>query len=110
MTGGEDIAKNKVARFDLIKNHFANKIQVLTYPDPTHKITQDTTLIGDSGATDLFVTQTDANNILQDIRPCNDLEVELPNGQVITSVAEGVWTLGTSPEVNIPGYVFADAD
>ena len=82
----------------------------MPYPDPTHTTTQDITLIGDSGATDLFVTQADAEKILEDMHPCTTMNVELPNGQVITSIAEGTLELGTGPTVSVPGYVFANED
>jgi len=82
----------------------------LPHPDPTHTPTQDITLIGDSGATDLFVTQSDAEKILEDMHPCTAMNVELPNGQVITSIAEGTLELGTGPTVSVPGYVFANED
>ena len=42
------------------------------------------------------------------MQPCDDMNVELPNGQVITSIAEGVLSLGAT--VNVPGYVFANED
>ena len=58
--GGEDSCKANVAFSKVIKNNYANKTKALLYPDPTHTITQDITLIGDSGATDLFVTKSDA--------------------------------------------------
>ena len=74
----------------VIKNNYANKTKALPYPNPTHTTTQDITLTDNSGATDLFVTQADAESILQHMQPCDDMNVELPNGQVITSIAEGV--------------------
>ena len=82
----------------------------MTYPDPKSTSPNQITLIADSGATDLFVTTTDAPHLLSNIKPCIDLEVLLPNGEIITSTAEGVWALSDQPKVEIPGYVFADAD
>jgi hypothetical protein len=67
---------------------------------PTHNTTQSictaassTTVIADSGATDLFLKQSDAIGLLEDVRPSADFDVSLPNGQMITAIAEGTLTL-----------------
>jgi hypothetical protein len=88
------------------KKH-ANKLFSLSSPKTK---TQKITLIADSGATDLFVTQKDAAIILDDLTKCNDFEVLLPNGDIISAIEEGTLTLSSDPIVQVTGYVFKDAD
>ena len=72
--GGEDRCKANVAFSKVTKNNHANKTKALPYPDPTHTTTQDITLIGDSGATDLFVTQADARKNIRRHAPMHGNE------------------------------------
>ena len=102
--------KLKVCRKNLSKinsKKHSNKLFSLSSPNIK---TQKVKLIADSGATDLFVTKHDSEIILGNLTKCEDFQVVLPNGDIISAVEEGTSTLSTDPVVQVTGYVFEDVD
>ena len=65
-------------------------------------------LIGDCGATDIMLRQSDATVLMEDVTPCRTFEVGLPNGESICSIGHGTINIGDN--VNAPAFVFTDSD
>lgn len=69
-------------------------------------ITQSAIAIGDSGTTDLLL-RSSASQKLTNVIPFTDLQVSLPNGEIIRSTHTGTLPInGTN--IELPAYIFPD--